>query len=219
LTAAERLIDRWVEAPGTVFAVDLDPDGNKPQKEIPRRSRHKGQAQTSLQQTTPVGQPTDDSIQEVYMRINRIVLALTLVLFGTFAAFTPANLHAQTNADIAKNAFEVTVPININNFTYTAVAIPEGKRLVVQNVSLSGAAQTAGAYIQPIVILNATLGTAAANLHYFGPNPSATAPGQYYGVFESTIYADTLSVGPAFAGYTPSFLAFNVVITGYLVDK
>jgi hypothetical protein len=137
---------------------------------------------------------------------------------GTFAALTPAHLHAQTNADIANNAFEVTVGINVNNFVFTPVAIPKGKRLVVQNVSLSGAAQTDGAYVQPIVILSSTLGTAASVLHYYAPNPSVTTPGQFYASVPTTVYADTLNVSPAFAGYTPTFLAFNVVITGYLVD-
>jgi hypothetical protein len=152
------------------------------------------------------------------MKITRIVLALTLALLVSSAVFTPSNLYAQTNSDIARNAFEVTVPVNINNFVYTPVTIPAGKRLVVQNVTLSGAAQTAGAYIQPVIILSSTINSGTANLYYFGPNPSATAPGQYYADMPTTIYADTLEVGPAFAGYTPTFLSFNVVITGYLVD-
>ena len=152
------------------------------------------------------------------MKINRIVLTWTLALLGTFAVFPAANLHAQTNADIAKNAFEVTVAININNFNYTSVTIPAGKRLVVQDVSLSGAAQTAGSYVQPIIILNSTLGSGAANLHYYAPIEDAKVPGQFYSDFQTTVYADTLSVGPAFAGFTPTFMAFNVVITGYLVE-
>jgi hypothetical protein len=162
--------------------------------------------------------PAAASIQEVCLKINRIVLTLALSLLGTFAVFTPANLHAQTNADIARNAFEVTETVNINNFTFTSVAIPAGKRLVIQNVSLSGAAQTSGSYVQPIVILSSTLNSGASNLRYFAPNPSVTAPGQYYADVQTTLYADTLQVSPAFAGYTPSFMSFNVVITGYLVD-
>jgi hypothetical protein len=152
------------------------------------------------------------------MKINRIVLSWILALLGTFTVFTPANLHAQTNSDIARNAFEVTVTVNINNFTYTSVAIPAGKRLVVQDVSLSGAAETDGPYVQPIIILSSVINSGTANLHYFGPNPSFTDPGQYYADMQTTIYADSLEVGPAFAGYTPTFLSFNVVITGYLVD-
>ena len=152
------------------------------------------------------------------MKINRVVLALTLALLGSFAAFTPANLSAQTSTNPAVNAFQVTVPININNFNFTAVTIPAGQRLVIQDVSLSGAAQTTGTDVQPIIIFSSTLGTEAANLRYFAPNPSATVPGQYYADYPTTLYADTLEVSPAFAGFTPSFMSFNVVITGYLVN-
>ena len=152
------------------------------------------------------------------MKINRIVPAFALALFGSLAVFPPANLLAQSSTDPALNAFQVTVAININNFVYTPVTIPAGQRLVIQNVSLSGAAQTSGAYVQPIVLLSSTLGSNPANLRYFAPRPAATDPTQYYGDFPTTLYADTLEVSPAFAGYTPTFLAFNVVITGYLVD-
>jgi hypothetical protein len=151
------------------------------------------------------------------MKINRIACALALALLGSIAVLTPANLLAQTT-DPALNAFQVTVPININNFTYTAVTIPAGYRLVIQDISMSGAAQTGGADVQPIILFSSTLGSEAANLRYFGPSPSATTPGQYYADYATTLYADTLSVAPAFAGYTPTFMAFNVVITGYLVD-
>jgi hypothetical protein len=151
------------------------------------------------------------------MKIYKIALTGALSLVGIFAATHPANLQAQTNADIYTNAFQVTVPININNFNFTSVTIPAGYRLVIQNVSLSGAAQTNGADVQPIIIFSSTLGANSSNLRYFGPNPSATVPGQYYADYETTMYADTLSVSPAFAGFTPTFMAFNVVITGYLV--
>jgi hypothetical protein len=55
-------------------------------------------------------------------------------------------------------------------------------------------------------------------LYYFGPNPSATTPGQYYFAQQTTIYADTLSLSPAFAGFTPTFMSFNVVISGHLIS-
>jgi hypothetical protein len=152
------------------------------------------------------------------MKINRIVLTGAITLLGIFAAVHPANLQAQTDADIYTNAFQVTVPININNFNFTAVTIPTGKRLVIQNVSLSGAAQTSGADVQPIVIFSTTLGSEAANLRYFAPLEDPQVAGQYYQDFETTMYADTLEVSPAFSGYTPTFMSFNVVITGYLVS-
>jgi hypothetical protein len=150
------------------------------------------------------------------MKINRIVCALPLALLSSFAALIPANLLAQTT-NPALNAFQVTVPININNFNFTTVTIPSGQRLVIQDISMSGAAQTSGADVQPIIIFASTLGSETDNLRYFAPTPSATVPGQYYADFPTTLYADTLSVSPAFSGYTPTFMAFNVVITGYLV--
>jgi hypothetical protein len=151
------------------------------------------------------------------LKINRIVLAFTLALLGTFAVFAPGNLHAQTNSDISRNAFQVTVPINVNNFTETPVTIPAGKRLVVQDVSLAGAAQ-ANPYVVPIIILSTSINSGAVNNRYFSPTPYPTDPTQFYADMPTTLYADTLNVSPAFAGYTPTFMSFNVVITGYLVD-
>lgn len=151
------------------------------------------------------------------MKLNRIVLTGVLTLIGIFAAVHPAKLQAQTDADIYTNAFQVTVPININNFNFTPVTIPTGYRLVIEDVSLSGAAQTTGAYVQPIIILSTTLGSNPQNLRYFAPLEDPQVAGQYYQDCLTKMYADTLSVSPAFAGFTPSFMSFNVVITGYLV--
>jgi hypothetical protein len=151
------------------------------------------------------------------MKMNRIVLTVALTLLAIFAAVRPANLQAQTDADIYTNAFQVTVPININNFNYTPVTIPTGYRLVIEDVSLSGAAQTTGAYVQPIIILSTTLGANSANLRYFAPLEDPQVAGQYYADYLTKMYADTLSVSPAFASFTPSFMSLNVVITGYLV--
>jgi hypothetical protein len=114
--------------------------------------------------------------------------------------------------------FVVTVPVNVNNFTYTPVAIPQGMRLVIDFMSLSGAAQSSSGPIQPIVILSAQVGGGASNLFYFQPSQSTTVSGQFYMSEKAVIYADSLSVSPAFSGYTPNFLAFNVVISGHLVS-
>jgi hypothetical protein len=151
------------------------------------------------------------------MKINKTIVSGALALVATFTAFVPANLRAQSLATLTVDPFQTTVTINIETcFCYTSVPIPAGKRLVIQDVSLSGAAQTAGSYIQPIIILDLTL-SGNNNLRYFAPNQSTTTPGQYYADFPTTAYADQLNVSPAFAGYTPTFDSFNVVITGYLI--
>lgn len=136
-----------------------------------------------------------------------------------------AKLQAATIAPVlmkdvdqaARTPFQVTVPININNFTYTPVAIPAGQRLVIDYLSYSGAAQTSGSYVQPILLLAVGVANNPPVLHYYGSDPSSAAPGQYYHSENVTIYADTLQVGPAFAGFTPSFMTFSLVITGHLI--
>src|SRR6185312_12440234 len=77
--------------------------------------------------------------------------------------------------------------------------------------------QPARAPFQPIVLVTASVAGNNAVSYYFGPNPSATDPGQYYASYPTTIYADSLSVSPAFAGYTPTFDSFNVNISGHLI--
>lgn len=129
----------------------------------------------------------------------------------TAPTLTPLPLMTQT-------PFQVTVPINVNNFVYTPVTIPSGKRLVIAYVSLSGAAAGSGGGVQPIAILAATVNGTQA-LYYFSPTPSSTVADQYYLAQNTTIYADALEVAPAFAGYSPSLLVFDVVISGYLVEN
>lgn len=158
------------------------------------------------------------------MKNKLLSLAGALVLLAVLGKFYAKPVLAQVRAALvqdvdqpARAPFQVTVPININNFTFSPVTIPAGKRLVVDYVSLSGAAQTAGSYVQPIIILSSTITGQGNSLFYFAPNPSVTAPGQYYSTQQTTIFADSLSVSPAFAGFTPTFLAFNVVLSGHLI--
>jgi hypothetical protein len=124
--------------------------------------------------------------------------------------------HAATTQDTPV-PFVVTENVNINNFVFTPVPIPQGMRLVIDYVSLSGAAQSSGGPVQPIVILDTQVSGGSDNLFYFGPSQSGTVSGQYYMSQPAVIYADTLNVSPAFAGFTPSFLSFNVVISGHLI--
>jgi hypothetical protein len=158
------------------------------------------------------------------MKNKLLTLAAALLLLAVVGKFYAQPVMAQVRAALvqdvdqpARAPFQATVPININNFTYTSVPIPAGKRLVIDYVSLSGAAQTSGAYVQPIIILNSAVAGSSSALYYLGPNPSTTTPGQYYLAQPMTVYADSLQVSPAFAGYTPSFMAFNVVISGHLI--
>lgn len=147
------------------------------------------------------------------MRNKVLKLAGTIVL-GVLGFCFAQSAAAQT----APVPFETTVVVNpVANFNYTQVTIPAGKRLIVDYVSISGAAFSTSGAIQPIVILNTTLGTGPNNLFYFAPPANAQLPTQFYMVQPTVLYADKLYVGPAFAGFTPAFDIMSVVISGHLV--
>lgn len=153
------------------------------------------------------------------MRDKLRISAGLIMLLGILGICTPQGVAAPA----ADNPFVVTVPLNaVTNFNYTSVTIPAGKRLVVDYVSMSGAAAGVGGPIQPIVILAATLTGGLQNLYYFVPQQDSQGgalSSQFYGNQATEVFADdTLLVGPAFAGFSPQFDVFNVVITGHLVD-
>jgi hypothetical protein len=154
-----------------------------------------------------------------------VAAAVTVALVTVVSLSSPKRLLAQVRAALvqdvdqpARAPFQAVVPININNFNFTAVPIPSGKRLVIDYVSMSGAAQTAGTDVQPIIILSSSVAGNPNALYYMAPTQSGTVPGQYYQSWPVTIFADSLSVSPAFAGFTPTFMAFNVVISGHLIS-
>ena len=159
------------------------------------------------------------------MKNKLLTFAGALALLAVLGKFYAPPLMAQVRAALvqdvdqpARAPFQVTVPININNFTFTPVSIPAGKRLVVDYISMSGAAQTSGTDIQPIIIFSSSVAGSSNCLYYVAPQQSGTVPGQYYHTEKAAIFADSLSVSPAFAGFTPTFMAFNVVISGHLVS-
>jgi hypothetical protein len=146
-------------------------------------------------------------------------VAVRAALVGT--TVTPkATIAAAMVKDVdqpARAPFQVMIPVNINNFVYTPVPIPAGQRLVIEFVSISGAAQSSSGPVQPIALLAATVAGNPSAVYYIGPTPAVALPTQYYHNEPVTIYADSLEVGPAFSGYTPSFMALNIIISGHLI--
>lgn len=159
------------------------------------------------------------------MKNKLLTLAAALVLLAVAGKFYAQPVMAQVRAALvqdvdqpARAPFQVTVTVNpVSNFNYTQVAIPAGKRLVIDYVSITGAAQASGGAIQPIVLLNSTVAGGSGNLYYFAPPANSNLPTQFYMAQPTTIYADTLYVGPAFSGFSPTFDTMNVVISGHLI--
>lgn len=119
----------------------------------------------------------------------------------------------------ARAPFQTTVQINVSNFNYTPVAIPAGQRLVIDYVSLAGSAASSGGPIQPIAVLLTSVAGGPNTYYYLAPTATPGLPSQFYHTENPVIYADTLQVGPAFAGYTPDFLTMSVVISGHLISN
>src|SRR6266542_4486467 len=112
------------------------------------------------------------------------------------------------DADLpARQPFQAAVAVNLNNFSNRPVHIPEGKRLVIEYVTIAGAACCSGT--QPLILLNASLSGAPATSYYLQPSQSDVAQGQFYRSELVKIYADQLSVGFGWSGYTPNNLAAN----------
>src|SRR6185369_8404573 len=78
--------------------------------------------------------------------------------------------------------------------------------------------QTCCGSTQPLILLNSSLGRAAATTFYLQPVQSEVAQNQFYKSEMMKVYADQLSVGFGWSGGTPSQLASNVAISGHLVD-
>lgn len=117
----------------------------------------------------------------------------------------------------ARAPFQVSVTVDFNNFVYTPIPIPAGQRLVIEYVSISGAAQSNNGPVQPIALLTTGLAGNPSASFYMAPTPAAALPTQFYHAQPTAIYADSLQIGPAYAGYTPSYLIMNVVVSGHLI--
>ena len=158
------------------------------------------------------------------MKKTLLTLASALVIFASSAVCT-VTAHAQAKAALVQNVdeparapFQTSVNLNWTGSAYANIAIPAGKRLVIDFVSLSGAAATTGPFIQPYVFINSSVGGGTSSTYTFILNQSSVAPGQFNSIQQTTIYSDALSVSLAFAGYTPTFLVVTATISGHLIN-
>jgi len=131
-------------------------------------------------------------------------------------ANTPANPVPTQPVD-AKNAFQTSLSLGL---VPQAITIPVGQRLVVDFVTISGIAQSLSGPIQPTIILESSLNGGGSANYYLDPAPSpVNIPGanQLYLGQQVKVYADSLTVAPAYAGFAPSTFIFNVAISGHLI--
>ena len=154
--------------------------------------------------------------------LTHLASALLLTAAGTLCA---APAKAQVKAALVQNVdeparapFQASVTLSWTGTNFASIAIPAGKRLVIDYVSFNGAAQTNGAYIQPYVVINSGLTAGGTSNYYYGISQSTVAPGQFTSSQQVTLYSDTLSVSLAFAGYNPTFFTMIANISGHLIN-
>ena len=129
---------------------------------------------------------------------------------------TSANPVPTESVD-ASNAIEYEVQIGFNS---QSIPIPAGKRLVVDFVTVHGVVNSLSGPIQPDVLLQSSLNGGASSTFTLEPGPSPvniTGENQLYLAQPVKVYADTLSVSGAFAGYDPDTFILIVSISGHLV--
>src|SRR5215510_7362049 len=92
-------------------------------------------------------------------------LAVTVAVLTIASLSGPKQLLAQAARaalmkDVdqpARQPFQTTVTVNLNNPGYTNVPVPSGKRLVVEFVAIAGAAASTAGAVQPIILLNSSI--------------------------------------------------------------
>jgi hypothetical protein len=121
------------------------------------------------------------------------------------------------DTDVAgRQPFQAHVDLNVNA-PVAAIAIPAGKRLIVDHIAVTGAAASNSGPIQPVLVLYATQPGTGQVDYLYQLQPSALVSTQFSLAQQATIYADSFAVGEGFSGYTPSFLVMGITVSGHLI--
>jgi len=131
---------------------------------------------------------------------------------------TSANPVPTESVD-ASNAFQYDTTMG---FAEQAVPIPAGKRLVIDFVAVNGDVSSLDGPIQPSVILESSLNGGNSANYYLEPAPSPVniaVENQLQLAKDVKIYADTLAISTAVAGYSPNYFSLHISISGHLVPN
>jgi hypothetical protein len=155
-------------------------------------------------------------------KLQPFAAALMLLAVGTFYAM-PAMAQArptlvQNTDEPARAPFQAVVNISwATNTLYVSVPIPSGKRLVIDYVSVNGDAASDNGVIQPYIILSSTVASQTGAGFNFPLIQSPLTKTQFSSASPVTIYSDSLAVAFGYAGFSPSYANFNVIISGHLI--
>jgi len=156
-------------------------------------------------------------------KLHTFAAALMLLAVAGIFCAKPAMAQArptlvQNTDEPARAPFQTTVSLNLSTSTlFVSVPIPPGKRLVIDYVSVSGAAASNSGAIQPVIILESAVAGSPSVNYYLSQNQSPLVTTQFQSAAPMTIYSDSLAVAFGYSGFTPSFAVFNVSISGHLI--
>jgi hypothetical protein len=118
--------------------------------------------------------------------------------------------------EAARNAFQASVSLSVSTPSVT-ITIPTGKRLVVEHIAAVAYAYSSSGPIQPLVVAYASHGGGPSADFEYVMSPYALLANQFSLAQQMMIYADKLTIGFGYAGYTPATLDESVTLTGHLV--
>ena len=130
---------------------------------------------------------------------------------------TPSQAIPVVSLDAA-GAFQAQINLTFGGTTLQGIGIPAGQRLVVEFFATSCSASAAGGNIQPVVLLDSSLNGCGGASFYVTPTQQPTFADRFTLSEQVKVYADQLSIGLGFAGFTPTFMACIVSISGRLVS-
>jgi hypothetical protein len=159
-----------------------------------------GAASAAMPGVTVLGVPPQPEVAAPARQVARVKLP-TVIIDKDVAGRTP---------------FQATASVSLANpiATYT---IPAGYRLVVEEVNVAAAAGSSGGPIQPVVLTYPYTAAQGQVSMYLSPTQSTVVAGQFTQDFPVHQYAEALSVGIGYSGYSPYFLSALVTVSGHLI--
>jgi hypothetical protein len=134
-------------------------------------------------------------------------------------AMRPVVVRTVVDADVAgREPFQAQISLSASSPS-AIVTVPEGKRLIIEEINVAGAATSTSGPIQPIVLAYTTVAGFPQQDFYYGISQSTTVGGQYYSDFPVKLYADSLEFGLGFSGFSPTYLGMYVTISGHLIAE
>jgi len=155
------------------------------------------------------------------------VLAVVAVLGGFYGKPVAAQIRGLLVQDVDQPArAPLQQSFYLTQLGGNPVTIPKGYRLVVDYVCAQGSAYAApnppdtstNNGTQPLIVLTTPAGSSTQKYPLY-LQQSPTIYSQWSGSWPVTIYADSLTVGLGYSGYSPEAgtFAFDIMVSGHLV--